>query len=448
VLSTVIAGRGWKLRWSTSESISKRLAVVLTLIGLAVAGVAIGITLHRLSLNDLGGPHGTFDLRVYMAGARAIRGGQNLYGAGFAATSPRGFPFTYPPFAAIVLVGLSYLGFAPLAWGWEVASFAVLAGCVSLAFRPLRTRLGSPFTIFVLSALALLARPVYDDLSLGQVDVLLMGAVMFACASRESRPWRATLVGVAAAIKVVPGIFIVYLLLARRWRMAWAAIGAWAGATALGFALRPHSSVLYYGHLLWEPSRPGASTSFLNQSVWGMVERAHLGSLQFGVIALAVGILAVVGLARAVSAWRQGHTVAAAVLVGLVGVLASPISWIHETVWLVPAVGVLLGDARLRVRGGLPRRRVAALVLAGLLWASLPYVGHGLGHGSLAQLLMDTYGLAAAVLVLAGIGERVPAKEDGTDVMSVAGPDREAAVGQGTERVGGVTTLDQAPAPL
>ncbi len=234
--------------------------------------------------------------------------------------------------------------------------------------------------------------------------------------------------------------------------MAWAAIGAWAGATALGFALRPQSSVLYYGHLLWEPGRPGSSTSFLNQSVWGMVERAHLGSLQLAAIALAVALLAVVGLGRAISAWRHGHTVAAAVLVGLVGVLASPISWIHELVWLVPAVGVLLGDARLAVRGGLLRRRVAALVLAGLLWASLPYVGHDLGHGALAQLLTDTYGLAAAALVLAGIGERGAAEGDRgsvcADAGSVARPDRQAAVSQGAEGVGGVATLEQAPAPL
>lgn len=387
--------------------------MILTLAGLVAGAAAVGVSLYRLELNGFGSSRGTFDLRVYMAGARAIRSGGALYGAGFAALSPRGFPFTYPPFAAIALVPLSYLGIGPLAWGWDLVSCAVLFGCVRAAFGPLHRRLGSPVTIGVLTCLALLARPVYDDLAFGQVDMLIMGAVMFACAGTRSHPWRATLVGLAAAVKVVPGIFVVYLFLTRRWRMAWAATGTWAAAAALAFALRPGSSVAYYGHLLWQPGRPGTPTSYLNQSLWGMVDRAQLGSLRVPVIAASVGLVAIVGLARSVKDWRRGRPVEAIVTVGLVGVLASPISWLHETVWLVPAVGLLLGDARLRPgspgaigpvgrRSGLVGGQVAALALAAILWTSLPAIGNHAGSGIWGQLLMDSYGIASAALALGG----------------------------------------------
>ena len=35
-------------------------------------------------------------------------------------------------------------------------------------------------------------------------------------------------------------------------------------------------------------------------------------------------------------------------LVGIAGLLVSPVSWIHHAVWIVPATGVLLGDGRTR----------------------------------------------------------------------------------------------------
>lgn len=427
--------------------ISPWLAGTLSLVALAVSGAAVGFTLHRLETNALG-PLGPLDLKVYMHGAMAIRTGTTLYGAGFSATSPDRLPFTYPPFAAIVMVPLSYLRIGPLAWEWEAVSAVVLAGCMALAFGPLRRRFGAllnPVVLITLTALALLARPVYDDLVYGQVDVLLMGAALLACASPVSRPGRATLVGLAAAIKVVPGIFIVYLILARRWRMAWAAAGAWGGATALAFALRPHASVAYFGHLLWQTGRPGSPVSFFNQSMWGIAGRAHLGPWRLPVIVVAVGTLAVVGLSRSVGAWRRGDPVTAAVLVGLTGVVVSPISWIHELVWLVPAVGILVGDARLRPLG----RRAFAAVLTGCLLASLPYVGNSLKHSHwlLAQFLVDSYGLAAAALLVLGL--RGPSRP-GATVPAVSGPwpDDKTPVGKGAHGVRGVIPVDEAPAAL
>lgn len=383
-----------------------------------------------------------------MHGAMAIRTGTTLYGAGFSATSPQHLPFTYPPFAAIVMEPLSYLALGPLAWGWEAVSAVVLAGCVALAFGPLRHRYGAPFApvvLITLTALALLARPIYDDMVYGQVDVLLMGAALLACASPLSRPGRATLVGLAAAIKVVPGIFIVYLILARRWRMAWAAAGAWAGATALAFALRPHASVSYYGHLLWQTGRPGSPISFFNQSMWGILGRAQLGHWRLPAIAVVGGALAVAGLARSVGAWRRGDPVTAVVLVGLTGVVVSPISWIHEMVWLIPAAGILVGDARLRPLG----RRICAVVLTGFLLASLPYVGNSLKHSHwlVAQFLIDSYGLATAALVVLGL-RRLPGPGTTLAAVSAPGPDGEAPIGKATHRICGVVAVDEAPAAL
>lgn len=372
------------------------------LAGLAVATVAIAITLYRL-LNHGLGPAGPIDLRVYMQGAGAIRAGSTLYTPGFGAGAHAiHLPFTYPPFAAMVLVPASYIPLGLLDWIWVAALVTLLGGCVAICFRPLiarlRSHIGSGLAVVMVTSLTLLARPAFDNLSFGQVDVALMAACIFACASRRSRSGRAVLVGLAAAIKVVPGIFIVYLVLTKRWRMAAAALGTWAVATGLGFALRPGASVAYYGHLLWKPGRPGPTVSYLNQSAWGIVERLDPGSLKLPIVALVVGVLGLVGLRRARRSWVQGDALVAAVMVGLVSVLASPISWIHETIWLVPSLGLVLGDARHRNRLGV------ALVIAGVMLASFPYLG-GLALDPsqwYSQILIDTYGLIAAGLVLAG----------------------------------------------
>ena len=55
------------------------------------------------------------DLRVYLAGGRAVLGGRDVYAAGVAV---HGYGFTYPPFAALLFAGLAAL---PL-WAAEAVS--------------------------------------------------------------------------------------------------------------------------------------------------------------------------------------------------------------------------------------------------------------------------------------------------------------------------------------
>src|SRR5438094_690100 len=75
-----------------------------------------------------------------------------------------------------------------------------------------------PRVLLVLSGLALWLQPVHDSLDQGQVNLLIMLLVIagFSLGGRAAGP----LIGIAAAIKLTPAIFIVYLLLIRRIRDA------------------------------------------------------------------------------------------------------------------------------------------------------------------------------------------------------------------------------------
>jgi alpha-1,2-mannosyltransferase len=102
---------------------------------------------------------------------------------------------------------------------------------------------------------------------------------------------------------------------------------------------------------------------------------------------------------RAARAHREGQEIAAVALVGLTGVLVSPISWQHHAVWIVLVVGVLAAWATT------PRRAVATVAMLGIFLFPLPWLGSRLvADGAaplLGGLLENSYVLAfLALLVL------------------------------------------------
>jgi alpha-1,2-mannosyltransferase len=114
------------------------------------------------------------------------------------------------------------------------------------------------------------------------------------------------------------------------------------------------------------------------------------------VVAAAV---AVFGLRRAAVASRRGQESLGIALAALVGVLVSPVSWIHHLVWIVPVLAVLVGDAT-------DRRRVTLAASIAMLFAlRLPYLGDTIPPawhvGWIAALLRDSYGLLCVYLLFA-----------------------------------------------
>jgi alpha-1,2-mannosyltransferase len=95
-------------------------------------------------------------------------------------------------------------------------------------------------------------------------------------------------------------------------------------------------------------------------------------------------------------AHEAGDELAAVTLIGIATLLASPVSWIHHAVWIVPATGVLLGDGTDR------RRRVAWAATTALFLANVPVVAStGLALPAPLALIVDNaYVLAYWVLLL------------------------------------------------
>jgi hypothetical protein len=209
------------------------------------------------------------------------------------------------------------------------------------------------------------------------------------------------LIGLATAAQVAPGIFAVHLLLTRQWRALGRAVAAWVAATGLAFVVLPGPSTRYYTSLLYQPGRVGNVAFFSNQSVWGMLARADLGSWHLPALVLAIGVVGVGGLGAAAAAHRRpepGASWRAAVLVGLTWTLVSPVTWIHGMVWLVPAGVLVVGAVRRWWRA------VVGVVLFVLLWGRVHGVDRATASlhlpSALIAAMVDVYGIVAALLLV------------------------------------------------
>ncbi len=276
------------------------------------------------------------DLEVYVRGAQAIVTRAPLY-----ASQTGVLPFTYSPFAALVFTPLLFMGSTGARWGLtlgSLASYLVVIGTFGWRLRLPRTHL-------VLVALAGMAlEPFVRTMLLGQVNLYLMAAVVVDCLVIRSshRGW---LVGMAAGIKVVPGVFVLYFVLQRDWRSAVRAGCGFLLTVVCGVIAAPRDSLRFWGGGLFGISHwgPVAVVDGKNQSLIGQLARiSHNPSpLTVTMLVLCVSGLAL-GIAAAHRQLRIGDDVAALTAVAIGGLLASPLSWTHHWVWGVPAIMVLV----------------------------------------------------------------------------------------------------------
>jgi alpha-1,2-mannosyltransferase len=295
-----------------------------------------------------------------------------------------GIKFTYTPFASLVFAAGSLLPWAVLRWLMTVASLAALAGTIWFTLGALgwpgRRRLTA---MLGLAAAALWLEPVQRALHLGQIELVLMALIVWDLCQSDGRRWKGAGVGVAAGIKLVPLIFIPYLVLAGKFRQAAVAAAAFAATMLLGFAVLPQESAKWWltGYFL-HASNVGDVGSLLNQSVYAMVVRAAGGVTAATPVWLVLAaVIAALGLTAAALLHRRGRPVAGWLACAVTGVLISPISWDHHWVWVVPTL-VVLADAAVRSQGA---RRWGGWLLAGGLGAVYgDWPAHWTGPSALA----------------------------------------------------------------
>jgi alpha-1,2-mannosyltransferase len=129
--------------------------------------------------------------------------------------------------------------------GWLNAAGSVPALTVVLAVlaAPIAARHGRGLRLVLVAAvpLALCTEPVRQTLGFGQVNLWLFALVLLdlVVLGRTGSRWAGAGVGIATAIKLTPGLFIVYLLVTGQWRAARTATVTTAALTGGAFLLAP-----------------------------------------------------------------------------------------------------------------------------------------------------------------------------------------------------------------
>jgi alpha-1,2-mannosyltransferase len=161
-------------------------------------------------------------------------------------------------------------------------------------------------------------------------------------------------IGLAAAVKLTPALFIGLLLLARRRRAAGVATAVAAAATALAAWAAPDASRFYWTDAVWDTARVGRLAYVSNQSLQGVLARlAAPGEPNRAAWATAALVVLCVWVWRTSRALAGEDWTAAFALTGLAACLVSPITWVHHLVWLLPSFAVLLHRRRVRVAAAL-----------------------------------------------------------------------------------------------
>ncbi|MBD3145228.1 glycosyltransferase 87 family protein [Microbispora bryophytorum] len=352
------------------------------------------------------------DLDVYRTGGWALLRGLPVYDV--ITPAPQLLPFTYPPVAAMLAVPLAMMSWPVAQWVWTVAIVAVLAVTVRHAFRAfldgVRGVLAAPLLFAVLCAACTYLMPIRDQFRFGQVDLFLLALCLLDCVAR--RPWwpRGMLIGLATAVKLTPGVFLVYLAITAfptregdegQRRAFFMAVFTAALLTLLPFlVIFDDARDFWFGALL-DSERLGANAATTNQSLRGMLLRLYLPDWLTTVLWLAaVAVIGWYGFRRARRAYLDGDVTTAVALTGLMAVLLSPVAWIHHIAWVVVVLAALAGSGRDPVR---------LLVAAGVwLYYVLPIPWWGVTLKALeipvlspvaGKIVQNAFGLGAIGLV-------------------------------------------------
>ena len=246
--------------------------VMLLAAGIAVAAVAAGLFAVAVATHPAISTLKGFDLRVYLMGGELAKTRPTQL---YTWQLQPGIQFTYTPFAALLFALITGVRFRLLMDVLAAVSIASLTVTVWIAFRELGWRgMARTGATLLVAGVALWLEPVQRTLFLGQIELVLMALIVWDLCQPDRRWWKGAVTGIAAGIKLVPLIFIVYLLVTRRFRQAGVAVAAFAVTVLAGFTVLPHASRQWWWHGdFLQAGRTGFIGEMLNQSERGLITR-------------------------------------------------------------------------------------------------------------------------------------------------------------------------------
>ncbi len=377
------------------------------------------------------------DFAGYLVVGELVLSGQDIY-----RDSPPGLN-TWPPFFSLVCVALAllcrptpYLGRAV----WLALNFLMLWVALKILARlvhhtDLRVR-PALATLSVASPEILIPLALCYRFVLGTFDHLQINIVIFACTlvglywhARGRDRLAGTVLGFAAALRVMPALFVPYLAYRRRYRVA-----AWAAMATAAFSLSP---ILVYGWRrfveyvgAWRSALAvGWGVGKMNQSVYAMLDRyvghgirpwhapvenvlpesgAPLVAIAMALVLASLTVI-VCWLCRGRATADSPASIAEYSIIFIVSALFGPLAWKAYLVVLLCPCMLLVGLLHQGVLSVGERRTIIAALAIYFALSGLTTPGL-LGKrwaGTLEMLSVTTLGTLVLLLVLLGLRPRL-----------------------------------------
>ena len=321
------------------------------LILIAVAVILVGFRLVHFAIFTTKIEWG-YDFSFYWRAAGALLHGEPIYSARqlsgpYAPQGQDGFLYP-PPFAAAVtpFAAVFPTDYRAAAWGWTALGAAILVAVVLAVARSegLGDRLRRALRLgpWILVAAAIGFPSVIGELVLGNVHLVLLGLLSLAwlgirSGTANGERLAGIAVGVAALIKVFPGVILLWFLLTRRWQgAAFVLVGVFA-ATLVTLPLTGTQPWLDYPTVLLNLSAPADTTDTLAPTVW-LAPLIGFLPARIVVTATALGLVAWSALR---STTRMSYVVAV-----MASVLVAPALYHHYLAILVLPFLLLLAEGR------------------------------------------------------------------------------------------------------
>lgn len=361
----------------------------------------------------------TIDLQVYVYAVNDMLAGKNI----FETTTPFWeLYFIYPPIAAVLMVPLALGPY----WMWQLIWTALLIWAQQSVLR----RCGVPrgWKLGLLGvALVLCVEPIRTTLGYGQVNTMLMALVVADLLpdrpGEKRRIPRGWLIGLAAAIKLTPALFVIFAFVIGKRKVALGGILSFLVFTGIGAIFLWSETLEFWGGLVVGDTRTASPIYVGNQSLLGVFARV----LDTGTAATLLGLFVagVIALLSAIVAghwWQAGEKAFAVGLVGLATCLASPLSWTHHFVWVVPmGVAVLVGGRRLPRWARWLSSFWVVWISLGLVLAVLPYGGGAEQSYTVFENFVANLTPLLGVVLLVGLAVRMISHSRAGDPEPVAG---------------------------
>jgi alpha-1,2-mannosyltransferase len=249
-----------------------------------------------------------------------------------------GLSFVYPPFSLLLFAPFALLSLDMSGFLWTALSVAALQ--VSIFYPLKRIGVRQPLAWAVGSTVpALLLSPVDQALQAGQLSLVLLGMVVLDLHLPEQHRLKGVLIGLAAGLKIIPAIFVLYLVVTRQFRAAAVAALTAVGTVAAGLILFPRYSISYWSVLVFDTDRIAPPGWIPNESLRAMLARVfHDGHSSYWPWLASTVVVVVAAFLLVRHSIVLGEETLGITGVAVLALLVSPVSWHHYWVWLVPII--------------------------------------------------------------------------------------------------------------